>query len=113
MRKAMFASDDWELMIGDSVTTTDSDTPLPVIGFRSGEGKRPHIRVGGAWYYPHEVDLVAQAPIEFRCALCGHKSMVQRRAEDPPAAIAAVYDGCSACGNEDRGTKTLPRHVYR
>lgn len=57
---------DFELMFGDLVTTTDSSTPLPVRGFRSGvytshgnEYSRPFVLVGGAWYYPHELE---QAP---------------------------------------------------
>lgn len=50
--------------------------------------------------------------IEFRCDLCGHRSRVPRRDEDPPQAIAVVYQGCVACGSEDLGAKKSPDYVF-
>ena len=57
----------FEIVLGDRVTTTDSDTPAPVIGFRSefddGAQRRPWILVEStwgcprAWYYPHELEV--------------------------------------------------------
>lgn len=53
---------EYQFVFGDRVTTTDSSTPEPVVGFRSDTDPtgqaRPFILVGAAWYYPHELEIV-------------------------------------------------------
>lgn len=62
-----------EIKFGDRVSTTDSDQPLPVRGFRSsddGTRARPWILVGGAWYYPHELESAPQPDRAVTCGAC-------------------------------------------